>query len=363
MNKIFPGILLASFATGQIRAQDLPSQVKVHESRLEKLERLIAGQQRQIESLKQRVLETAGVPGLRGATGPQGPAGPRGQRGPDGARGEQGPPGPQGPVGPAGAATPGGPAGAPSLPRGVTLSDSSISLSNSVDKRTVSISGGGRGSIGRGGFYDKDGQLAVSVGSLVSGGGYTNYYQANKQRINIGIDTDGNAFARFKSELTATPAAEIGQRKDGSGYVRAGDKTVGDFAEVFEMGDRKGIVPGTVLASNSGAKLAVSSRACDPLVVGVVSGANGLSPGMIIGARADGSTDLPVAVAGRVFVRANSEGGPIKAGDLLTSSRTPGIAMRVSEPATAIGCTIGKAMSDLPAGHGEHMVLMLVFNR
>jgi hypothetical protein len=246
-------------------------------------------------------------------------------------------------------------------------------LSNSADKRTVLISGGsgggsggrggGRGGTARGAFFDENGQLGVVIGTLVPAAGYTNYYQANKQRINIGIDTEGNAFARFKSEFSATPAAEIGQRKDGSGYVRAGDKTVGDFAEVFEIGDRDGIVPGTVLVSDFGAKLAASSRACDPLVVGVVSGANGLSPGMIIGARADGSTDLPVAVAGRVFVRANSEGGPIKAGDLLTSSRTPGVAMRVSDPKAAIGCTIGKAMSDLPEGGGEHMVLMLVFNR
>jgi hypothetical protein len=37
--------------------------------------------------------------------------------------------------------------------------------------------------------------------------------------------------------------------------------------------------------------------------------------------------------------------------------------MRAEDPKSAVGCTIGKAMSDLPEGGGEHMILMLVFNR
>jgi hypothetical protein len=95
----------------------------------------------------------------------------------------------------------------------------------------------------------------------------------------------------------------------------------------------------------------------------VVSGANGLQAGMTVGSRADGSTDLPIAVAGRVYVRVNSDGGPIQSGDLLTSSDTPGVATKAADPQTAAGCTIGKALADLPKGTGERMILMLVFNR
>jgi hypothetical protein len=155
----------------------------------------------------------------------------------------------------------------------------------------------------------------------------------------------------------------LGQRKDGSGYVQAGGRNLADFAEVFELAQREGVVPGTVLSSNGDGPLVPSSGFCDPRVVGVVSGANGLRPGMIVGARADGSTDLPVAVAGRVYVRVNTEGGPLQAGDLLTSSGTPGVATRAPDTRSAAGCTIGKALSGLAPGTREQMVLMLVFNR
>jgi hypothetical protein len=212
------------------------------------------------------------------------------------------------------------------------------------------------------GFYNPSGKLAVYMGATTSGSGFSRYYDGDNERIYVGGTVDGGAVVQIGTDAKSA-AVSMGQRKDGSGYIKVGDKMVADFAEVFEVGDRAGIVPGTVLSSDSTAKLGPSSRPCDPLVVGVVSGANGLRPGMIIGAREDGSTDLPVAVAGRVYVRANGEGGPIKAGDLLTSSGTPGVAMRAEDPKSAVGCTIGKAMSDLPEGGGEHMILMLVFNR
>lgn len=54
MNKHVLSFLPLLFTAGQIRAQDLPSQVRTHESRIEKLERLIGEQQRQIESLKRQ---------------------------------------------------------------------------------------------------------------------------------------------------------------------------------------------------------------------------------------------------------------------------------------------------------------------
>jgi hypothetical protein len=49
---------------------------------------------------------------------------------------------------------------------------------------------------------------------------------------------------------------------------------------------------------------------------------------------------------------------PIKPGDLLTTSDTPGHAMRVADHARAQGAVIGKAMSVLKEGKG--MVLVLV---
>jgi hypothetical protein len=65
-----------------------------------------------------------------------------------------------------------------------------------------------------------------------------------------------------------------------------------------------------------------------------------------------------VALSGRVYVQADVSNGPIKPGDLLTSSTIPGHAMRVSDHARAQGAILGKAMTGLKEGKG--MVLVLV---
>jgi hypothetical protein len=65
-----------------------------------------------------------------------------------------------------------------------------------------------------------------------------------------------------------------------------------------------------------------------------------------------------VALSGRVYVQADASNGSIKPGDLLTTSSTPGRAMRVSDHLKAQGAILGKAMTGLDEGQG--MVLVLV---
>jgi hypothetical protein len=65
-----------------------------------------------------------------------------------------------------------------------------------------------------------------------------------------------------------------------------------------------------------------------------------------------------VALTGRVYVLADAAHGTIEPGDLLTTSDTPGHAMKVSDHAKAQGAILGKAMSELT--HGKGMVLVLV---
>jgi hypothetical protein len=65
-----------------------------------------------------------------------------------------------------------------------------------------------------------------------------------------------------------------------------------------------------------------------------------------------------VALTGRVYVLAEASDGAIKPGDLLTTSSTPGRAMRASDHVRAQGAILGKAMTALKEGNG--MVLVLV---
>jgi hypothetical protein len=90
----------------------------------------------------------------------------------------------------------------------------------------------------------------------------------------------------------------------------------------------------------------------------VVSGANGIHPGIQMHQQGLLEGGRNVALSGRVYVQADTVNGAIKPGDLLTTSSTPGRAMRVSDHARAQGAILGKAMTALPDGQG--MVLVLV---
>jgi hypothetical protein len=106
-------------------------------------------------------------------------------------------------------------------------------------------------------------------------------------------------------------------------------------------------------------KLVVSRRAYDRRVAGIISGAGGVKPGLMMGQQgsiADGK--YPVALTGRVWVYCDATRYAIKPGDLLTSSATRGHAMKVQNHAKAQGAILGKAMTGLKTGRG--LVLVLV---
>ncbi len=119
--------------------------------------------------------------------------------------------------------------------------------------------------------------------------------------------------------------------------------------------------PGMLLSidpANPG-KLMVSAEPYDKKLAGVISGANGIEPGMRMGQQgtiADGN--YPVTLTGRVYVKADAAFGAIQPGDLLTSSSVPGFAMRVTDYAQAHGAVIGKAMTGLAEGQGFVLVLV-----
>jgi hypothetical protein len=68
---------------------------------------------------------------------------------------------------------------------------------------------------------------------------------------------------------------------------------------------------------------------------------------------ADVKNRVPVAVMGKVFCKVDASYGPIEMGDLLTSSATPGHAMKAAKPGRAFGAVIGKALGCLRKGQGS----------
>jgi hypothetical protein len=106
-------------------------------------------------------------------------------------------------------------------------------------------------------------------------------------------------------------------------------------------------------------KLKLSAQPYDRRVAGIISGAGGVKPGLMMsqaGTLADGQH--PVALTGRVYCWVDAAEGAVEPGDLLTTSSTPGHAMKAIDPARAHGTIIGKAMTGLKRGKG--LVLVLV---
>lgn len=132
-----------------------------------------------------------------------------------------------------------------------------------------------------------------------------------------------------------------------------------DLAEPFEI-SAKDIVKGSVLVidDEQPGKLKLSTRAYDTRVAGIVSGANGVNPGISLHQEGVLDNGENVALSGRVYVQADASLGAIKPGDLLTTSSTPGHAMKVGNHTKSQGAILGKAMSALKEGKG--MVLVLV---
>lgn len=130
-----------------------------------------------------------------------------------------------------------------------------------------------------------------------------------------------------------------------------------DCAEDFEVEDPAGLEPGTVVEIGEHARLRISCTAYNPRVAGIIAGAGDLRPGIVLG-RTGGARRLPVALVGRAYCKADASAAPIGIGDLLTTSATPGHAMKAADPGRAFGSVIGKSLGALPDGAGMVPVLI-----
>lgn len=128
-----------------------------------------------------------------------------------------------------------------------------------------------------------------------------------------------------------------------------------DLAEEFASDAE--VEPGSVVVAVGSDEVVVADEPCDRRVIGVAAGAGGLRSALRLGTR-PGEERVPVALAGRVYCKADAEHGAIALGDLLTTSATVGHAMRVEDPAGAAGAIMGKALAKLDGGRGLIPVLL-----
>ena len=241
---------------------------------------------------------------------------------------------------------------------------------------------------GYGGYFDSDGSSGIYVapapshgvhvesatlcgfrvdGALVSGlwvdnallaGIYVNdclsYAAWLKGEVGAAILADtGNIIEGYDSE----PTQDLRFKVDNAGNVTADGNFTGsgaDFADMFPA--VQGLEPTDVLVISPDGKLARSAEACSTAVAGVYS----TNPGFLAGGGDDENMmgKVPLAMVGIVPVKVSAENGAISPGDLLTTSGTPGHAMKATDVQT--GTIVGKAMESLESGTGTIQMLVML---
>jgi hypothetical protein len=148
---------------------------------------------------------------------------------------------------------------------------------------------------------------------------------------------------------------------DVAGDVRvAGDVllTGADCAEQFDAADPHLPEPGEVVVIGEEGALRGSRQPYDKKVAGVVSGAGEYRHGIVLDRRLSDRQRIAVAMVGKVFCKVDAEYAPIEVGDLLTTSPTPGHAMKATDPAKSFGSVLGKALRGLVDGQGIIPILV-----
>jgi hypothetical protein len=164
---------------------------------------------------------------------------------------------------------------------------------------------------------------------------------------------------------SATGIGVFGKGPQNAGFFE-GDVTVtgdirlinADVAENFDITDAVAVSSGSVMVLDDLGTLRPSTRSYDKRVVGVVSGAGHFKPAILLDSSDSPTSRTQIALVGKVFCKVDACAAPIEVGDLLTTSETPGHAMKASNPMCALGALIGKALRRLDAGQGMIPILV-----
>ena len=203
-------------------------------------------------------------------------------------------------------------------------------------------------------IFNNDSGFSTTTGTVTSvgsGAGLSGGTITGSGTLAVDL-TDTNIF-------TSTNTASRAVVRDGSGNFAAGTITAtatqaqyADLAENYQAD--KNYAPGTVVVFGGDAEVTIASRENNPSVAGVVS----TEPAHLMNTDLEGDNVVAVALRGRVPCKVY---GPVRKGDVLIASSTPGFAKAAPFKGyqTPAACIVGKAISD-HAGMAEGVIEILV---
>ncbi len=221
-----------------------------------------------------------------------------------------------------------------------------VSISGKLVSPQITV---GTGGIISSGVINANGGITAS-GIINANGGITASGIIN---ANGGINIPGISIVNGNLGIgTISPT----ERLDVNGRIKTKVLEITGADIIEKANATETLLPGEVVVWDDSKPNSVkkSTKTYDKQVFGVVSGAKGLPHGVEMTApgQLDGNTN--VAIAGRVYVMVT---GDVKPGNLLTTSKVAGRAMKAKSQKKSFGAIIGKALSKPEA---DGLVLMLV---
>lgn len=187
-------------------------------------------------------------------------------------------------------------------------------------------------------------------GESAGGGAGVRGVSTNRDRVGVvGENTQGGFAGLFTGDVDVRGSIFC----DGDIVLRNAD-----CAEHFDISAAEEIEPGTVMVINALGALEQSGHCYDKRVAGVVSGAGDYRPALILDKQETSDKRMPIALIGKTFCKVDASDARIEVGDLLTTSSTPGYAMKAVDPARAFGAVIGKALRPHDSGKGLIPILI-----
>jgi hypothetical protein len=195
---------------------------------------------------------------------------------------------------------------------------------------SYSIVSGGRDNIASGQNSTVPGGISNTAGGMSSwAGGYS--ARASHEGSFVWGDSTSSATKSSRGKDTFNIYAS------GGFYLNGASKKL-DVAEYMDFKDSDPAKEGDLVSLSGEDLLSITTLAYDANLIGVISTKKTTT--LHLGEpdnAAKGLKKMPVALAGRCFIKASGEGGPINVGSPITSSNTPGVGMKAAQSGKIIG--------------------------